>query len=850
MRHACLIKACLCLAIFSLCTAAVAAYPVTIQVQSNMPFSQSVYRCGNGQCSSLSYFTQDSGNPNQYTIPTQPPGTHYFAEFDYKACYVPFIFRTDVNGNTCNNCNLYDIDFVKEPDCWAPVLSLDVPKTTYEAGETVKVDATIRSVWLKPPELPNVQIPAALRDDYSNHIDVFLSLDGSFIDSTAVDIVWSETDDVTFTFPAPGEAGTYEVGVYTKVDNDCECSGSSYRSLTTTIRVLECETDNDCSDLDDVFCQDDTLVEHEGVCRENVCIVETDETECDDGLFCNGDEACMSGACVAGEDPCEDGIECTVDSCNEETDSCTFSPDDTVCDDGLFCNGDEICVPSLGCQAGCPVDCSGNDIPPIATCDYTPDGITFTWDSFPGFDSVCDEGADRCTNGNISLNHTCDTARCGAECEEDTDCPDTNCQDKCVGNDYYEYDDVINTCLGDCSCTNNSCGAATISYDDPRCTECQTDDDCDDLDMDYCNGTAVVEEEGVCIDFACQVNTTVTECDNSLFCDGSETCFNASCIAGAPPDCSDSIACTDDLCNETSDSCDHVPDDTVCDDGLFCNGDEICVPSLGCQAGCPVDCSGNDIPPIATCDYTPDGITFTWDSFPGFDSVCDEGADRCTNGNISLNHTCDTARCGAECEEDTDCPDTNCQDKCVGNDYYEYDDVINTCLGDCSCTNNSCGAATISYDDPRCTDQKDAKVSSAMPRSNFGDGRYMMVNPKVGGTDRSFIRTNEYGTLHIAVYYTGNNSVGDTIEAYSCTEDFIEDNITWMTQPTDCTKIDEYVITQRVISGIPETWHTFDVPAGTIMLKSDSEGAVFDNSHYVEYLTSEYNETAYRPRIT
>ena len=51
----------------------------------------------------------------------------------------------------------------------------------------------------------------------------------------------------------------------------------------------------------------------------------TTDAECiaSDGLFCNGDETCVSGTCQAGTPRnCDDGDACTQDTCNEATDSC------------------------------------------------------------------------------------------------------------------------------------------------------------------------------------------------------------------------------------------------------------------------------------------------------------------------------------------------------------------------------------------------------------------------------------------------------------------------------------------------------------------------------------------------
>lgn len=48
---------------------------------------------------------------------------------------------------------------------------------------------------------------------------------------------------------------------------------------------------------------------------------------CQDGLFCNGTESCVSGGCAAGTPVvCVDGDPCTNDLCTENTESCSFPP--------------------------------------------------------------------------------------------------------------------------------------------------------------------------------------------------------------------------------------------------------------------------------------------------------------------------------------------------------------------------------------------------------------------------------------------------------------------------------------------------------------------------------------------
>lgn len=66
---------------------------------------------------------------------------------------------------------------------------------------------------------------------------------------------------------------------------------------------------------------------------------------CSDGVFCNGEEVCdpTTSSCVAGDPPdCDDGDECTIDSCSVSADECvnTPSPRDEDRDGVGACEGD------------------------------------------------------------------------------------------------------------------------------------------------------------------------------------------------------------------------------------------------------------------------------------------------------------------------------------------------------------------------------------------------------------------------------------------------------------------------------------------------------------------------------
>jgi len=161
---------------------------------------------------------------------------------------------------------------------------------------------------------------------------------------------------------------------------------------------------------------------------------------------------------------------------------------------------------------------------------------------------------------------------------------------------------AVGLCVGgtapDCSdgdiCTDDICDSVTGCSNPPALdgTSCE--------DGDLCNGFDSCVT-GICQHFAPLI------CDDALFCNGAEGCSPASgCFAGTAPPTDDGVSCTDDSCDETNDVVVNTPNDLLCTNGAFCDGDETCTEISGCVAGTP--------PPLD------DGIPCTDDS-------CDEGAD-------------------------------------------------------------------------------------------------------------------------------------------------------------------------------------------------------------------------------
>ncbi len=65
--------------------------------------------------------------------------------------------------------------------------------------------------------------------------------------------------------------------------------------------------------------------------------------------------------------------------------------------------------------------------------------------------------------------------------------------------------------------------------------------------------------------------------------------------------CDDRVACTADACDAALHRCRNVPDDSLCDDHLYCNGREQCALGTGCGAGAAQTCQDGTACTIDTC---------------------------------------------------------------------------------------------------------------------------------------------------------------------------------------------------------------------------------------------------------
>ena len=139
--------------------------------------------------------------------------------------------------------------------------------------------------------------------------------------------------------------GVAQVATDSLCDDNDVCTGSE-----TCDAVLDCQAGTPLNADDGVTCTVDSCDPITGIA--NVA----NDTNCDDGQFCNGSETCDPVLdCQSGAPPfVDDGVFCTVDSCNEATDSAVNAPSDLLCDNDRSCDGAETCDPVLDCQVGTP----------------------------------------------------------------------------------------------------------------------------------------------------------------------------------------------------------------------------------------------------------------------------------------------------------------------------------------------------------------------------------------------------------------------------------------------------------------------------------------------------------------
>ena len=469
-----------------------------------------------------------------------------------------------------------------------------------------------------------------------------------------------------------------------------------------------------------------------------------DGNACSDGSLCTIGDSCLFGLCI-GTDQCDDGNDCTADSCDPRT-GCqhVFVSDGTGCSDGNACTVGDACL--LGeCQAGGPMDCSDGNPCTADICTPAVEVIC----SNPPITGPCDDGdactlTDSCVNGAcegslpvpcFALDQCHDIGTCnpatgvcddpikvdGSACSDGDACSQTDtCQGgSCVGTNPF-------TCVALDQCHNpGTCNPSTGVCDDPPKadgTTCNDGLNCTSPDActgGICSGTVLTCDDSItctvdsCTEASgcfndpssCQC-TTSAQCDDSDPCNGVSICDipTGTCQVTQPPvDCSSlNNACNIGVCNPVSGLCGTQPrlDGTTCSDGNACTQTDSCL-SGACEGSSPVVCTALDqCHNIGTCNPAT-GVCDDPIKVDG--SACSDG-DACSQTDTCQGGSCvgtNPFTCVAldQCHSPGTCnPSTGVCDDPPKADGTTCNDGLN-CTSPDACTGGICGGTVLTCDD-------------------------------------------------------------------------------------------------------------------------------------------------------
>ncbi|MGE0791172.1 MAG: putative metal-binding motif-containing protein [Sandaracinaceae bacterium] len=200
------------------------------------------------------------------------------------------------------------------------------------------------------------------------------------------------------------------------------------------------------------------------------------------------------------------------------------------------------------------------------------------------------------------------------------------------------------------------------------------------------------------------------QCDDGLFCNGTETCVPGSsdsgCVPGTMVACDDGASCTEDMCDDDVDACRYVPHDERCSDPHACTANR-CDPGMTSrETGCVFQpdnslCNTDFCVVGATCSETSGCGGGTprncADADPCTAETCNEAADRCDSAPVDADMDGFPAvRVGGTmCAGGTDCDDSLASVH-PGAAEICGDGIDNDCMGgDMRCATDDCSAPTV-----------------------------------------------------------------------------------------------------------------------------------------------------------
>lgn len=403
--------------------------------------------------------------------------------------------------------------------------------------------------------------------------------------------------------------------------------------------VPQCQVHGDCQALN--LCQ--TFW-----CINNQCVVASD-------TICLSFDPCIkrncnpsTGACDVIPKDCNDGSNCTLDSCNSTNGQCIneviklynttsnpcyytqcvgiggnlWTPIEKVCPVGTTCNpldpsgscrppcvtdadcswvdgpgtcDDALCVAGV-CQVGCPPGTSCNPADPAGECrpPCTSDS-NCTWLESP---SACTTAV--CSSGSCFLSPI--FCGIGFACDPFLGCVSTTpCPGKICAPDQY-----LNTSNCQCYCNQTLCASSSTSCTIASCNA--TTNSCELKPKNCDDGNTCTSDrcsEGLGCTYSAIVSCPTDPCHSS-------PCINGQGCVTTPVNCSDGNPATIDSCSTTLPNLGCIHQNPSCDDGDECTLDPVdmyngvCLPKVSisdcCNANHP--CPGLESCINGTCVTT------------------------------------------------------------------------------------------------------------------------------------------------------------------------------------------------------------------------------------------------------
>ena len=567
-------------------------------------------------------------------------------------------------------------------------------------------------VWICVSRHANLCLPCATGADCkgaagADDVCVDYAMEGSFCGGTCEadeDCPWgfsctdTQTVDGIATKQCVAEAGvcpctekSVSLALWTPCEMENEWGVCAGKRVCTEAGLAECDAlvpaEETCNGLDD-DCDGDvdepndqrgqyiSLCDDGNECTEDSCVgeegcehVALDMTECKDGDICTVADHCVAGVCVGDPVICDDENPCTDNLCAANG-GCDYPPNQDPCDDGNPCTVADECLDSECVGVEIPCDCQKDE-----DCGLLEDG------------NLC--------NGTLECAMETLPHKCVVKAGTVVECPAPE------GIDSPCLAAWCDPASGQCSMVAHGEGAACNDLDLCSLADFCADGQCAAGKVANCN------DGNPCTDDSCEAQTgcihepNESPCSDGDVCSTGDVCVEGECISGELQNCDDGNPCTDDSCDPAI-GCVHLANAALCDDGNLCTtGDhcgagkcvfdgyqdcddenvctkDLCVPADGCVyqpvAGPCTDnnactdldvCKGGECIPGDLLDCDDDNVCTKEQCSPQqgclyqtIDGICDD-VDECTVGDVCGNGVC-VPGAPADCDDANLCTDDSC----------------------------------------------------------------------------------------------------------------------------------------------------------------------------------------------